>query len=123
MLSASALAPVLTSFAHSHRPGSSNLVNYNALAMSELIERRRKALWQKVRDQGLDAFLLVNVEGSEQPNVRYLTGFTGTFSILVVTEESLFFTDPRYTEQAQNRGGFAGGGGPRPLGSPGDRAP
>jgi Xaa-Pro aminopeptidase len=65
--------------------------------------RRRKALWEKVRDQRLDAFLLVNVEGSEQPNVRYLTGFTGSFSILVVTEESLFFTDPRYTEQAQNQ--------------------
>ena len=77
-------------------------MNYNGFAMNEHL-RRRKALWEKVRDQGLDAFLLVNVEGSEQPNVRYLTGFTGSFSILVVTEESLFFTDPRYTEQAQNQ--------------------
>jgi Xaa-Pro aminopeptidase len=75
-------------------------VNYNALAMSELIERREK-LWQKVREKELDAFLLVNVEGSEQPNLRYLTGFTGTFGILILAEESLFLTDPRYTEQAK----------------------
>ncbi|MGB9861071.1 MAG: M24 family metallopeptidase [Candidatus Bipolaricaulaceae bacterium] len=63
--------------------------------------RRRKELWEKVQSQGLEAFLLVNVEGSEQPNLRYLTGFTGTFGILVLGEETLFLTDPRYTEQAQ----------------------
>lgn len=46
---------------------------------------------------------MVNVEGSEQPNLRYLTGFTGTFGILIVAEEALFLTDPRYTEQAKNQ--------------------
>ncbi|MBC7221600.1 aminopeptidase P family protein [Candidatus Bipolaricaulota bacterium] len=70
--------------------------------MSEYRERREK-LWEKVRAQGVDAFLLVNVEGSEQPNLRYLTGFTGTFGILIVAEETLFLTDPRYTEQAKNQ--------------------
>lgn len=75
-------------------------MNYNALAMSELLERREK-LWQKIREKELDAFLLVNVEGSEQPNLRYLTGFTGSFGILVLAEAALFITDPRYTEQAK----------------------
>jgi len=76
-------------------------VNYNALAMSEFLERRKK-LRQKIREKELDAFLLVNVEGSEQPNLRYLTGFTGSFGILILAEEALFITDPRYTEQAKS---------------------
>lgn len=69
--------------------------------MTEFLQRREK-LWQKVREK-VDAFLLVNVEGSEQPNLRYLTGFTGTFGVLILAEESLFFTDPRYTEQAKHQ--------------------
>ena len=76
-------------------------MNYNALAMSEFLERRKK-LRQKIREKELDAFLLVNVEGSEQPNLRYLTGFTGSFGILILAEEALFITDPRYTEQAKS---------------------
>ncbi len=70
--------------------------------MSEYLQRREN-LWQKVRECGVDAFLLVNMEGSEQPNLRYLTGFTGTFGVLLLVEESLFFTDPRYTEQAKQQ--------------------
>ncbi len=69
--------------------------------MSEFLERRRN-LWQKVQPQGVEAFLLVNVEGSDQPNLRYLTGFTGTFGVLILAGgDALFLTDPRYTEQAQ----------------------
>lgn len=62
---------------------------------------RRQRLWQKLQSQGLEAFLVANVEGSEKPNIRYLTGFTGTFGILVLAEDSVFLTDPRYTEQAK----------------------
>jgi Xaa-Pro aminopeptidase len=64
---------------------------------------RRKRLWENLRGKEVDAFLLLNVEGSEQPNIRYLTGFTGTFAILILSEESFFLTDPRYTEQAQGQ--------------------
>ncbi|MCS7239713.1 MAG: Xaa-Pro peptidase family protein [Candidatus Bipolaricaulota bacterium] len=70
--------------------------------MSEYAERRKR-LWEKVRAQGVDAFLIVNVEGSEYPNLRYLTGFTGTFGVLILAENALFLTDPRYTEQAQRQ--------------------
>lgn len=77
-------------------------MNYNGQAMSEYHERRQR-LWQKVRAHEVDAFLLVNVEGSEQPNLRYLTGFTGTFGVLILGEEALFLTDSRYTEQAQHQ--------------------
>ncbi len=69
--------------------------------MGEFVQRR-KDLWQRVRAQNVDAFLLVNVEGSDQPNLRYLTGFTGTFGVLILTaQEAVFLTDPRYTEQAR----------------------
>lgn len=78
-------------------------MNYNAQTMSEF-QKRRADLWRKVRGQGVEAFLVVNVEGSDQPNLRYLTGFTGTFGVLILAaEEALFLTDPRYTEQAQSQ--------------------
>lgn len=70
--------------------------------MSEYQERRKR-LWERVQGQGVDAFLIVNVEGSEYPNLRYLTGFTGTFGILILAEKPVFLTDPRYTEQAQRQ--------------------
>ena len=39
---------------------------------------------------------------SALPNVRYLTGFTGSNALLLVTaRQSTLFTDPRYTLQAQ----------------------
>ncbi|MFH1609583.1 MAG: Xaa-Pro peptidase family protein [Candidatus Bipolaricaulota bacterium] len=62
--------------------------------------RRRERLWQGTRERGLDAFVVINVEGSDRPNLRYLSGFTGSFGILVVGEKALFATDSRYTEQA-----------------------
>jgi len=35
-------------------------------------------------------------------NVRYLTGFTGSSACLLITgRERIFFTDPRYEEQAK----------------------
>jgi len=64
--------------------------------------RRRERLWQRTRERGLDAFVVINVEGSDRPNLRYLSGFTGSFGVLVVGEKSLFATDSRYTEQAGN---------------------
>jgi Xaa-Pro aminopeptidase len=62
--------------------------------------RRREQLWQRAREQRLDAFLAISVERSDRPNLQYLTGFTGSFGILVVREKPLFITDSRYTEQA-----------------------
>lgn len=61
---------------------------------------RREELRKRAREQGLDGFLLINVERSDRANVRYLTGFTGSFAILVVGDQPLFATDSRYTEQA-----------------------
>ncbi len=64
---------------------------------------RRGRLLERARNEGLDGFLVLNVENSDHPNLFYLTGFTGSFGILVLAEDSLFLTDPRYTEQAKGQ--------------------
>lgn len=52
---------------------------------------------RKQLEQDFDALLIAHL-----PNVRYLTGFTGSAAALVVTRnKSLLFTDGRYTVQAR----------------------
>jgi len=65
-------------------------------------QSRRSRLAQRAGEAGLDAFLVLNVEGSDRPNLRYLTGFTGTFGVLICGEETVFATDSRYTERAES---------------------
>lgn len=50
------------------------------------------------REYGIDGFFI-----SDPNNVRYVSGYTGDDSYLLITEENNYFiTDPRYTEQAQS---------------------
>ncbi|HET8673891.1 MAG TPA: Xaa-Pro peptidase family protein [Thermoleophilaceae bacterium] len=57
---------------------------------------RADGLVQRMRERELDALLVTNLM-----NVRYLSGFTGTNGLCVVTpDERLFFTDFRYVERA-----------------------
>ena len=65
-------------------------------ARSEFQERRR-AVASNLAERNLDAFL-----AAFSPNLRYLTGFTGSSGNLLVTPgESILFTDPRYAIQAR----------------------
>jgi Xaa-Pro aminopeptidase len=60
--------------------------------MPSRLDRLRAALAARK----VDAALI-----SSPPNVRYLSGFTGTEGSLLITDrEALFLTDSRYTEQA-----------------------
>src|ERR1019366_8615342 len=69
-------------------------------AGSEFPERRR-AVAAGLTERKLDAFLV-----AFSPNLRYLTGFTGSNgNLLVARGESILFTDPRYTIQAQSESG------------------
>ena len=53
----------------------------------------------KFSDNNLDGLYVTNIT-----NVRYLTGFTGSAgSVLILGEESHFFTDGRYTEQVKDQ--------------------
>ncbi|HEV8565231.1 MAG TPA: Xaa-Pro peptidase family protein [Actinomycetota bacterium] len=59
---------------------------------------RRKRLAARLPDLGVDAVLVTHL-----PNVRYLTGFTGSNGHVVVgTGGCSFITDGRYTEQARH---------------------
>jgi Xaa-Pro aminopeptidase len=59
---------------------------------------RRAGLAEKVSELSIDAVLITRL-----PNVRYLTGFTGSNGqVLVGRRSSVFFTDGRYTEQSRN---------------------
>jgi Xaa-Pro dipeptidase len=59
---------------------------------------RRTRLASRLAELGADAFLITRL-----PNVRYLTGFTGSNGqVLLTPDGSAFFTDGRYTEQARH---------------------
>jgi Xaa-Pro aminopeptidase len=63
------------------------------------IEQRRRTLSARLPELKIDALLV-----SSSANVRYLTGFTGSNGILLLTSgESHFFTDPRYALEASQR--------------------
>ena len=56
---------------------------------------RRQKLWAEVRKQNLPALLITN-----ETNVRYLTGFTGDSTYLLLTaEHAILISDSRYTTQ------------------------
>ena len=64
----------------------------------------RQALKKALTDNRADAFLVFNQEGSGQPITRYLTGFTGSFSICVVNQkQQILLTAALYQEQAQRQ--------------------
>jgi Xaa-Pro aminopeptidase len=57
---------------------------------------RRNQIAREITDRKLDAFLVTEIV-----NVRYLSGFTGSSGILLLSaEDSVLFTDPRYLLQA-----------------------
>lgn len=58
--------------------------------------RRRAEIAARLEEQKVDALLVAGL-----PNVRYLSGFTGSNALLLLTRQSsTLFTDPRYTIQA-----------------------
>jgi Xaa-Pro aminopeptidase len=59
---------------------------------------RRARLTSRLVELGADGFLL-----TRRPNVRYMTGFTGSNGqVLLTPHGAAFFTDGRYTEQARH---------------------
>jgi len=62
---------------------------------------RRERLAERVAELDLDALYVTRL-----PNVRYLTGFTGSNAqALVSASEGVFFTDGRYEEQSRHEVG------------------
>ena len=68
------------------------------------ISARAPRLRATFADAGIDALLVTRL-----PNIRYLTGFTGSAATLLVTPDDLVFvTDGRYAEQSAEQLGGAG---------------
>jgi Xaa-Pro aminopeptidase len=60
---------------------------------------RRRKMAGRLAGLQIDALLITRL-----PNVRYLTGFTGSNGqLLLTTSEAVFFTDSRYEEQARHQ--------------------
>lgn len=59
---------------------------------------RRSRLQLEVQRQKLDAILVTHL-----PNVRYLTGFTGSAATLLIGDRPVLVTDGRYSEQAREQ--------------------
>ncbi|MGH9487875.1 MAG: M24 family metallopeptidase [Terriglobales bacterium] len=61
--------------------------------------RRQAAALERAKRGGVDALLL-----SHLPNIRYLTGFSGSNALLLLEERgAVLFTDGRYREQARQQ--------------------
>lgn len=64
--------------------------------MQEKIAQRLKIVKDKLISKKIDAFLITNLV-----NVKYLTGFTGSYGVVFIDEEEQYFiTDSRYALQA-----------------------
>ena len=54
-------------------------------------------LRRSLKRKGIDGFLVTDIN-----NIRYLTGFSGSSALLLITKkENIFLTDSRYKEQAE----------------------
>src|SRR3954468_2369790 len=74
---------------------------YGIIAIATLIimdqPSRLRGVQGAIEQRRLDALMVTNL-----PNIRYLSGFTGSAGVLVVTaREQVLLTDGRYTEQAR----------------------
>ena len=64
---------------------------------------RRDELVAILNDEGLDGLIVTHL-----PNIRYLTGFSGSAAVLFVSgAETVVFTDPRYRTQVHQEVGDA----------------
>lgn len=66
---------------------------------------------QEVKDRifqsGIDAILVLNIESSNIVTTRYLSGFTGSFSALIITpKRHIILTDSRYWTQVKSESSF-----------------
>jgi Xaa-Pro aminopeptidase len=65
--------------------------------MTDTAQRRSRLL----ETFDTEAFIAVNLEGSDPVTLRYLTGFTGEGALLLSGDGCVLLTDSRYTEQAR----------------------
>ncbi len=71
------------------------------------MEDRLQKLREKMEENSIDAVLIYNFEGSNRATTWYLSGFSGSFAILFITEDkSYIITDSRYFTQVKEQSAF-----------------
>ncbi|MGC8903141.1 MAG: M24 family metallopeptidase [Fervidobacterium sp.] len=71
--------------------------------MSHNLEEVKKLVFET----DVDAILVLNIEGSNSVTTRYLSGFTGSFSALLITpKRHIIVTDSRYWTQVKQESDF-----------------
>lgn len=69
---------------------------------SEVLLQRLAKVRQLLPEYNVDALIVMRHEKVNSVDTLYVSGFTGSTAILVVTQErAVFFTDSRYTQQAR----------------------
>ena len=63
-----------------------------------------EALRKDIKNNKYQAIMLTGLENPKAAqNLRYVTGYTGTYGVAIITEENQFFiSDFRYRDQVQN---------------------
>ena len=68
---------------------------------------RIKRLKEVIHKNNLDGFILFNNEYGNRANIQYLSNFTGSYCILLITKnENFLITDSRYYVQAEEESDF-----------------
>jgi len=69
--------------------------------------RRIETFLQKLNQRNIDLAMVINFENSSRPSSFYLSGFSGSSSILLISSDKKYIiTDSRYFEQAQKETDF-----------------
>ncbi|MBN1593048.1 MAG: aminopeptidase P family protein [Candidatus Coatesbacteria bacterium] len=68
----------------------------------QMVLSRLQKVREELVEQGLDAIFAVHNEQIPNPNVRYLSGFSGSTAVLLISaDEALIIADGRYYEQVE----------------------
>ncbi len=66
-----------------------------------------EALQRRLQEESLDAMLLYNFESSNRSGIAYVSGFSGSFAVAIVSHKGNFLiTDSRYYTQAAQQSTF-----------------
>jgi len=72
-----------------------------------MTNKRLLKVKQILEENKLGGFIFFNNEYNDKPNVQYLSGFTGSYSILLITKQNNYIiTDTRYFVQVQEESDF-----------------
>jgi len=73
------------------------------MSMNSKLEKVKSSVFEK----NIDAILVLNIESSNTVTTRYLSGFTGSFSALLITpRRHIIVTDSRYWTQVKQESTF-----------------